>query len=191
MTGRSDLRQPGHRPVAGPGNQPVPPMNPPDPAISSRISSLGWRAAWFIVIWVVLAGSWPTTDGPLVAALIAAALLTSCRLCPPAPLGLCPWRVVRFIPWFLGQSLAGGLDVAKRALSPRMPLRAGFVTLPLRASAGPSRTTLVWILSLLPGTAAVHLRESNLTIHVLDRELYTLEKLQDLERRVSALFTLP
>ncbi len=166
-------------------------MNPSDPAIGSRVSSLSWRAAWLIVIWVVLAGSWPTTDGPLVAVLIAAALLTSCRLCPPAPIGLRPWQVVRFIPWFLGQSLGGGLDVAKRALSPRMPLQAGFVALPLRASAGPSRTTLVWIVSLLPGTAAVHLRESNLTIHVLDRELHTLEKLQDLERRVSALFTSP
>lgn len=166
-------------------------MNPPNPAISSRVSSLGWRAALLLVIWVVLAGGWPTKDGPLVLALIAAALLTSCRLCPPAPIGLRPWRVLRFIPWFLGQSLAGGLDVAKRALSPRMPLRAGFVALPLRASAGPSRTTLVWILNLLPGTAAVHLRESNLTIHVLDRELHTLEKLQNLERRVSALFTSP
>jgi multicomponent Na+:H+ antiporter subunit E len=191
MTVRSGHRPPGHHPVAAHRNKTVSLMNPPDPAIHSRVSSLGWRAVLLVAIWVVLAGGWPTTDGPLVAALIAAALLTSCRLCPPAPIGLRPWQVVRFIPWFLGQSLIGGLDVAKRALSPRMPLQPGFVAVPLHVPPGPARITLVWILSLLPGTAAVHLQESKLTVHVLDREIHTVEKLSSLERRVSALFKSP
>jgi len=166
-------------------------MNPSSPAIGSRPSSLGWRAALLLVIWAVLAGNWPWENGLLAFALVAAAVLTSCRLCPPAPIGLRPWRVLRFIPWFLVQSLLGGFDVAKRALNPRMPLNAGFIEMPFRAPPGPPRIALIWIISLLPGTAAVHLRESDVSVHVLDRRIHTVEKLQDLERRVIDLFLSP
>jgi multicomponent Na+:H+ antiporter subunit E len=166
-------------------------MNQTSPAIGSRLSSLGWRAALLILIWAMLAGDWPWENGLLALALVAAALFSSCHLCPPAPIGLRPWQVVRFLPWFLGQSLVGGIDVAQRALNPRMPLDSGFIVMPFQAPPGPPRIALIWIMSLLPGTAAVHWRDSDISVHVLDRKLHTVEKLQELERRVTALFTSP
>jgi multicomponent Na+:H+ antiporter subunit E len=147
------------------------------------------RLLLLVVLWCVLAESEPWADWPLAAAILAAALATSLALRPREYTRVRPFAVLRFVPWFLAQSVAGGVDVARRALSPRMPLRTGFVDVSLQLHPGLPRVAFVWIVSLLPGTAGVRLRGATLEVHVLDRELHTPEKLRALEERVRELFT--
>ena len=46
----------------------------------------------------------------------------------------------------------GGVDVARRALSVRLPLRPGFVVYPVRLPPGPARNVFGALTSALPGT---------------------------------------
>jgi multicomponent Na+:H+ antiporter subunit E len=156
-----------------------------------RLPAVLRRLLLLVVLWCVLAEADPWADWPLAAAILIAALATSLRLRPQEHARIRPFAVLRLVPWFLAQSVVGGIDVARRALSPRMPLRPGFIEVRLRLHPGLPRVAFVWIVSLLPGTAGVRLRGATLEVHVLDRELHTSEKLGALEERVRELFSAP
>ena len=53
---------------------------------------------------------------------------------------------------FLRQSIGAGIDVAWRALDPRLPLRPGFVVYPVSIPPGTARNVFTTLTSLLPGT---------------------------------------
>jgi multicomponent Na+:H+ antiporter subunit E len=81
----------------------------------------------------------------------------------------------------------GGVDVARRALHPDLPIDPGFIETPLRVKSDMARFAVATTMSLLPGTVSVEMRESTLRLHVLDRSLPVVKALADLERRVAAL----
>jgi multicomponent Na+:H+ antiporter subunit E len=98
--------------------------------------------------------------------------------------------VLRFLPWFGLQSLAGATDVARRALDPRMPLRPGLVPVRLRLPPGVCRVSLANIVTMLPGTLSADLVDDELVIHTLDisRDMHAM--VRDLEPRIAAVFGL-
>src|SRR5258705_12353889 len=98
-----------------------PPVNGPG-TLGSAIS----RAAGFFGFWLVLTGA---DAGDLAAGLVAAAAATwaSLRLMPAQQWSLRPINLAKFALHFLRQSIAAGIDVAWRALDPRLELRPGFV----------------------------------------------------------------
>ncbi len=146
-----------------------------------------FRCVVFAAAWLVLtAGS--LEEWPLALIVLVAATIASMRLWPERRWRLNLIGVMRFVPFFLGQSLLGGWDVARRALRPSMPLNPGFVDHVFKLDSEASRVFFVWIVSLLPGTASVWMRDGALTVHVLDRGEAPQEKLQLLESRVAALF---
>ena len=69
---------------------------------------------------------------------------------------------------FLRQSVVAGVDVARRAFAPRMPLKTGFVVYPTRYPRGPARNAFASLTSLLPGTVPVRDDERGLEYHCLD-----------------------
>ena len=70
---------------------------------------------------------------------------------------------------FLHQSIIAGVDVAWRALDPRMPLRPGLVTYDVRLPPGPARSAFLTLMSLLPGSLpAWQEDDGRITIHCLD-----------------------
>lgn len=75
--------------------------------------------------------------------------------------------ILRFLPWFLWNSLRGGFDVARRAVSPTVNLKPGFVSYPLNVPAGSARIFMINCVSLLPGTLSAELDGDTL---VLDRK---------------------
>lgn len=95
-----------------------------------------------------------------------------------------------FAAFFLWQSLRGGWDVARRALSPGVALSPAMVFHPLQLPSGPSRLFFCSVISLLPGTAVVAIAESHICVHVLDNSTCVAQELRALERRVGALFGL-
>lgn len=146
------------------------------------------RAAFFCLLWVLLGGgsaaSW-TVGAPAV----AAATLLSLRLWQGPLLSLT--GLLRFLPWFARQSLAGAVDVAVRALHPDMPLYPGTVRHELRLPEGASRIALANVISMLPGTLSADLEGNRLTVHALDARQDLHRMVADLEPRIAAVFTVP
>lgn len=122
---------------------------------------------------------------------IAIALSVSLVLRPKNRWHWRPAGLARFVGFFLWQSLRGGVDVARRALHPRMPLAPAFVTYPLRLSEPGARVCFANTISLLPGTLSADLEGRFLRVHVLDDRLPVMQMLQALEARVAALFGEP
>jgi multicomponent Na+:H+ antiporter subunit E len=138
--------------------------------------------AFSLVWWTLLEGEfqvWPFGVPTILAATVSSLLVfpTGVRF---RPLGL-----LRFVPYFLVQSVLGGIDVARRALSPKLPISPGFIDVPLALEDEAARVCFVWTVSLLPGTAGAELLEEKLRVHVLDTALPIEERLVELERRVA------
>src|SRR5215472_16323937 len=85
------------------------------------------RAAVCFALWLALAGFKPA-DLPAAAVAVAAATLVSLRLLPPARWRVSQLGVAMLALRFPGQAVMAGVDVARRAFDPRLPLRPGFVT---------------------------------------------------------------
>ena len=127
------------------------------------------RAAGFVVIWVVLSGVGNPTDLVAGAAAALAATWASLMLLPPGKSRLQPTATAWFALRFLRQSVVAGVDVARRALDPRLPLHPGFVLYPVGLPPGPARNTFTALMSLLPGTVPIGAHSTGkLLIHCLD-----------------------
>jgi multicomponent Na+:H+ antiporter subunit E len=126
------------------------------------------RGAGFLGFWLILAGSSPAdfAVGVLTAAI---ATWASLHLLPSGEWSLRPAALARFGLRFLLQSVAAGIDVAWRALHPRLPLHAGFVTYQPRLAPGLTRNAFCTETSLVPGTLPAGTAENGaLVIHCLD-----------------------
>lgn len=162
----------------------------PHPHRWRQPNCLGRFAAWtglYAVLWWALADGQPGSWGVGVAAACAAAALTVVL----APARLVRWSLggaVGFLPFFLWQSLRGGIDVALRASSPSMPLAPGFVRYRWNLPEGPARVLFANCVSLSPGTLSARLDEEGVTVHVLDLSQPTTARLSALEARVAAVF---
>ena len=136
---------------------------------------------------------WVLTDGHAdswAMGLPAIAVGVFIGLALPAP-GQSRWKIraaLGFIPVFLWQSVLGGVDVARRALHPRMPLQPGLITYDLSLEHESARVFLVNTISLLPGTLSVHLEGSRLTLQALDTTLPNVEEIRHMEDRVAGIF---
>jgi multicomponent Na+:H+ antiporter subunit E len=125
------------------------------------------RAVLYLLLWIVLMGVDPVdvVVGAITAALAAWVSLT---LWPPESLRLRPLAVLGLLPHFLWQSVIAGVDVARRAFSPRMPLTPGFITYRPRFAPGPARNTFTAYTSLLPGTVPCGDEDGAVVYHCLD-----------------------
>src|SRR5262245_8510369 len=134
---------------------------------AALVRSVISRAAWFLGLWLVLAGA-DVADLPAAALAVVAATWTSLRLLPPGRARLAPVAVAQLAGRFLYQSVVAGLDVARRALDPRLPLRPGFVTYRTGFAPGTARNVFTTLTSLLPGTVPAGDEGGNLLYHCLD-----------------------
>ena len=146
------------------------------------------RAAGFIGFWLVLCGFDPLD---LLVGALAAGIATwaSLHLLPPGQWSLRPIALFGLALRFLHQSIVAGLDVAWRALDPRLPLRPGFVVYRPRLPPGPMRNAFSTMTSLLPGTLPSGPDESGgLVIHCLDVAQPVAEQLAEQEARFMRAF---
>src|SRR5262249_41759519 len=125
------------------------------------------RTGGFLALWVVLAGVDPA-DLPAAAVAVAAATWTRLRLLPPGAARLSPSALAQLPLRFLWASVVAGLDVARRALDPRLPLQPGFVLYPVRFPPGSARNAFTALTSLLPGTVPAGDHNARIIYHCLD-----------------------
>jgi multicomponent Na+:H+ antiporter subunit E len=155
-----------------------------------RWQRLAWGAEVFaglFLIWLALNGS---TDWVLGMGFSALGAVIGTALAPGEPSRWRPWQVLSFAVFFLRESLRGGLDVARRALHPGLPVQPHFVDHALRLPAGPPRTLMVGLVGLLPGSmcADLDLTRNVMRVHLLSEDAGG--GLDELESRIAALFGL-
>ncbi|MGY1457781.1 MULTISPECIES: Na+/H+ antiporter subunit E [unclassified Luteimonas] len=140
------------------------------------------RGAMYFALWLVLMPSAKPYD--LAAGALAAVFATWASLWLLRPeAGRVRFGVLlALLPHFLWQSVLAGVDVARRAFDPRMPMRPGFVDCPLNFPPGLSRNTFATITSLLPGSVPCGDKHGVLVYHCLDITQPAIEQLREEER---------
>jgi multicomponent Na+:H+ antiporter subunit E len=144
------------------------------------------RIILFAALWLVLSGGL-TSDPWVVLFVVIAATVTATWLWPIDGIRVDAMAAIRFVPYFLYQSILGGWDVARRAMQPSMPIDPGVIEYTPSSPSMQVRTLLVGTISLLPGTASVYLAGDRLCVHVLDRGAPNIERLAALDRRIVAM----
>lgn len=149
------------------------------------------QCALLALLWFVLTGgavsSWivglPTIAGALVLARQVERLTLPWRLDPAGAL--------RFVTYFVRESVRGGIDVAGRVSARRLHIAPGLVRYRWRLPAdGPARPLFALSVCLLPGTLIAAMDEHEMLIHALDAKAPVAAELAALEQRVAGLFAL-
>lgn len=157
-----------------------------------RAVEVAWRwarrAAPFALLWWVLAegrpGGW-WLGGPAV----VIATWASLRLSPVVPRAMRIVPFVRFMGYFLWNSLRGGAQVALMALRPRSGLAPALIDIDApRLPTGAARVLLLNTLGLMPGTIGVGLDASRLRLHVIDARLPVAAEARVLEAHIARLY---
>jgi len=147
------------------------------------------RVLLFGVIWMLLAGA-DASSWLVGAPSVLAATWASQRLAQRTR-GLSLPGLLRFLPYFIYESVRGGLDVALRVLRPRMRISPGVQTYRSRLDDRAARVFFAGSISLLPGTLSADLRGRTIHVHALDARGDLAPDLERLELRVADLFAQP
>jgi multicomponent Na+:H+ antiporter subunit E len=140
------------------------------------------RFVGLIALWIVLIRSVQPVDLAVGALSAAAATWVSLRLLPPQAGRVKFAALVARVPRFLWQSVLAGIDVARRALAPSMPLRTGFITYRTTLPRGQARNAFATITSLLPGTLPAEDGAEGILYHCLDTTQPVAQQLASEER---------
>lgn len=147
-----------------------------------------WKyTAVFSLLW------WLLSEGDLKSWVVGiptvlAAAAVSVRLAPTTA-----WRfrwtsLPTFFWQFLFLSVEGGVDVARRALAIQPKIDPGMIEFETTLPEGTARVFFANVISLCPGTVSANLRDDIISIHVLDMQTSTADKLRGLEEAVAKLF---
>lgn len=143
------------------------------------------RGILFTLVW------WILVDGALASwwiglPAVVLAVITSIALFPPVHLVW--YEVPRFAAFFLKHSLLGGVDVARRAFHPGVPIDPDLIEYPQRLTPGLSRVFMLNTVNLLPGTLSAVLDCGVLKVHAPDRRKAFEVELQAVEHSVAWMF---
>lgn len=155
--------------------------------VSMNVKAILLRGPCFTALWWVLVEG--RADGwGLGAIAVALATWTSWIMLPPADTRVSPAGVLRFLCFFVLNSLRGGVQVAAMAFRGRNVLRPACLVLPIMLPQARARLLLVNTLGLMPGTLGVDLMGDTLHLHVLDERLPILAEVRELEAIIESVF---
>lgn len=124
------------------------------------------------VFWLLLTGSGEPqeiTVGALVALVTTLAagphlnIFSGIRLEPAAP-----YHLLRYVGYFCVALVRANLDVARRVLSPSLPIRPALVEVRTALQSNLGRLILANSITLTPGTLSVDLRGDHILVHWID-----------------------
>lgn len=155
--------------------------------ITTNGFSIVLRLVTFLLIW------WVLTNGEISSwwfgvPAVLLALITSIALVPP--MHLVWYECIKFVPFFLTNSLRGGIDVAWRAFHPHLPITPDLIEYALRLPPGLSQVFMANAVNLLPGTLSAAIDNNTLKVHVLVSEKEFSSELEEVEQHVARIFGL-
>lgn len=123
------------------------------------------------MVWILLTGS-VATDELIIGAIISigvalatprSQVFSGFRLSPQAPFAL-----VRYFIHFFIALLKANLDMARRILTPSLPLNPAIVEVKTELQSDLGRLLLANSITLTPGTLSVDVKDSHLLVHWVD-----------------------
>ena len=141
-----------------------------EPKASARTYVVACAVA--LLLWVLLVGSLDPAElaaGLLVALVVLAvsgprlAILDGIRLRPAALL-----HVVSYLAYFFVALIRSNVDMARRVLSPSLPLRPAVVEVATSLESPLGRLVLANSITLTPGTLSVDVKGDRLLVHWVD-----------------------
>ncbi|KPQ03203.1 Na+/H+ antiporter subunit E [Marinobacter sp. HL-58] len=156
----------------------------------NTVVTISGRVLLLLLVW------WALTEGDpsgTITGLVVVALATviSLRLFPPGVTRIHPVPFLFFVMYFLLRSVTAGIDVARRLLSPALPVAPGYLAFHVNLPSGGPRWLLANTLSLMPGTLSVSLDGEHLLLHCLDTREPVEADVRAVEQRVARIFGLP
>lgn len=160
------------------------------------IISIVLRVAAFGIIWAALSGASGDTLAYGIVSVLAATALSLGLMPPGQPkFKLWPgriWGTIVLAAWFLQQSIRGGIDVARRALTRRVDIAPEVVDVDVELPEGPAREVCYLLMNLLPGSMVQRVRTTELgtiaEVHTLSMDLNPEDQWQRLQDRVQQAF---
>ncbi len=76
--------------------------------------------------------------------------------------------IVLYIPVFIVQLLLANIDVARRVLSPKIPLNPGLVKVKTELKGDYAKLALANSITLTPGTLSIDVSEDEIMVHTID-----------------------
>jgi multicomponent Na+:H+ antiporter subunit E len=156
-----------------------------DAALASSARTAAGRGIGLFALWFVLMPSTAAGDVAVGAAASAFATWASLRLLPPAAGRVRFAVLLALLPRFAWQSLRAGIDVARRAFAPTMPLAPGVVAYRTGFPRGQARNNFATITSLMPGSLPAGDGPDEIEFHCLDAAQPVAEQLAEEERRLA------
>ncbi len=97
-------------------------------------------------------------------------------------------RFIAYLPWLICQIVLANIDVAKRALSPRMPIDPQVVTFKTMLKSDVARTALANSITLTPGTVTIDIVDDVFYVHAIAKEPADDLLEGAMERRIAHIF---
>jgi multicomponent Na+:H+ antiporter subunit E len=155
----------------------------------SKAVSILTRITLFAGLWWIIAQG--RTDAWLIglpAAILAA--MASISLSSDALPRLSIIGLFRFIALFISESINGGIDVARRTLSPKVRVQPGFSRYHPTLDDPHARVLFINCISLLPGTLSTSIHGDYVELHLLDMHQDPVPQLQRIEQVIASMFRL-
>lgn len=156
---------------------------------TSKAASILTRITLFAGIWWIIvqgqSDAWFIGLPAVTLAAMASISLSSNTLPRLSAIGL-----FRFIVLFMTESIRGGIDVARRTLTPQPRVQPGFSRYRLTLDDPHARVLLINCISLLPGTLSTSIDGDYVELHLLDIRQDPVPQLQQIEQAISRLFRL-
>lgn len=142
-----------------------------------------------LVWWVLTDGAW-SWDALLIGipAVLAAAGISTAML---PPLSWSWIGALKFARFFGRESVLGGIDVARRAFDPRMPLDPGVVRCDVSLESDFARVAVANTSSLLPGSLVLDIEGPTFHVHALDVGRDAARSVELTERCAAELLRVP
>lgn len=156
------------------------------------------RALLFALLWVVLVEGDPRYFAYAVLTVPVAVLASVFWLPAEAPRERLSVRsafsrvipLVALLGWLVGQSVKGGVDVARRSFARPVRIDPIEVVVPVRLTGG-ARAVALATVGLLPGTIVMEVGEHEALVHTLSADFDVEGTWGELERRVETLLSTP
>jgi multicomponent Na+:H+ antiporter subunit E len=157
--------------------------HPRNPRMLARRIAIHTASAAFA--WLVLTGANPAymLTGIPVALLTGIAVAFSVPRMPGG--GISPIAGLLWLPIFVWQTLIGALDVARRVLSPSLPIAPHFVDHQMSVPNGWPRAAFTGVISLTPGSLAAGAVGDRLVLHLLSDDPHLIAAVEKEERRIA------
>lgn len=158
-----------------------------------KLSEVCAKIIFFALFWVILNGkdtdavSWTIGIPFIVLATYITQQITLSTGGSSSPLNIKAF--IKFMPFFVKQSIIGGIETAQRALTPQGVIEPAFYSYDFRLLKTRSeKIFFVNLINLLPGTLTAQFSDETVLIHILDMNNFRKSDIFNCEEMVRKIF---